>query len=58
MEHKEFKTLHNTTNKHIEYIAPQILTSWIEQNIPLDDNGETHLNSYSDSTLAPTFSAI
>lgn len=28
--HKDFKILHNSTNKHLNCIAPQLLTSWID----------------------------
>lgn len=30
MTHKEFKTLYNSTNKHLDAIDSQLLTSWIE----------------------------
>lgn len=45
MDHREFKMLYNTTKKHLHSKAPQLLTTWIDHKVPLDNKSYTDSDS-------------
>lgn len=49
MCHKEFKQLYNHTNKHVDTLVPQLLSSWIYQ--PSTFNTEWDDEMFSDSPV-------
>lgn len=48
MAHTEFKTQYNSTNNDLNYIDPQLLTSWIK--VP---NNESHPSFFLPVCAAP-----
>lgn len=57
MAHKQYKILYNTTQKHLESIAPQLLTTWVDQSVPLgnitDSDSKSEISVVSPHTPPP-----